>query len=161
VSTGPGRVMRAIKTAFDRSPSATFTVADLARIVYPDAKRIERKHRVAIIRALNTGSRSGTSFPGWASKKAYSSRTMIYYNRNNKRSREMMEARRRERLTRKRNEGRWERLPVSNQRGSSLALPLAIVRLKKWIAERERREGGPLVSWSLLRSTYLASLNNE
>jgi hypothetical protein len=51
MSRGPGRIERVIADAFTNNPSATFTVADLAASAYPGVNRIEKKHRVAILRA--------------------------------------------------------------------------------------------------------------
>jgi hypothetical protein len=59
MSRGPGRIERAIAKLFARLPSETFTVAELAAQIYltgedevgPDL--IEKKHRVAILRAAD------------------------------------------------------------------------------------------------------------
>ncbi|MGY4496959.1 hypothetical protein ACVWYH_000886 [Bradyrhizobium sp. GM24.11] len=51
MSKGPGRIQRAIEAAFAKSPSDTFTVEELGPIAYPGLNRIEKKHRVAILRA--------------------------------------------------------------------------------------------------------------
>jgi hypothetical protein len=53
VSRGPGRIERAIIEAFTANPSMTFTVDDLAAIAYPGLNRIEKKHRVAVLRAAD------------------------------------------------------------------------------------------------------------
>src|SRR6516225_6738775 len=51
MSRGPGRIQRAIEAVFSNSPTETFTVEELAVIVYPGINRVEKKHRVAILRA--------------------------------------------------------------------------------------------------------------
>jgi hypothetical protein len=51
VSRGPGRVERAIEATFKASPDQTFTIEELAAIVYPGATYIEKRHRVCVIRA--------------------------------------------------------------------------------------------------------------
>lgn len=51
MSKGPGRVERAIETAFRKSPRDTFSVVELMPHAYPGVNRAEKKHRVAIIRA--------------------------------------------------------------------------------------------------------------
>lgn len=51
MSRGPGRVERAIKAAFDAEPTRIFTTEYLCTHVYTDAARIEKKHRVSLIRA--------------------------------------------------------------------------------------------------------------
>jgi len=51
MSRGPGRVERAIKAAFDAEPTRVFTTEYLCTHVYTGATRIEKKHRVSLIRA--------------------------------------------------------------------------------------------------------------
>lgn len=51
MSRGPGRIERAIRALFDAHPDDAFTTADLCRACYPDARRIEHKHVVAVTRA--------------------------------------------------------------------------------------------------------------
>ena len=51
MSRGPGRVERAIEEAFRSNPTETFTAGELAVFVYPGLNRVEKKHRVAILRA--------------------------------------------------------------------------------------------------------------
>ena len=43
--------MRAIKAAFDAEPTRGFTIEDLYAHVYGRANKIEKKHRVSLIRA--------------------------------------------------------------------------------------------------------------
>lgn len=51
MSRGPGRVERAIKAAFDAEPNRVFTTEHLCARVYQGVTRIEKKHRVSLIRA--------------------------------------------------------------------------------------------------------------
>lgn len=51
MSRGPGRVERAIKAAFDAEPTRVFTTEYLCTHVYAGAAKIEKKHRVSLIRA--------------------------------------------------------------------------------------------------------------
>ena len=51
MSRGPGRVERAIKAAFEAEPTRVFTTEYLCTHVYAGATRIEKKHRVSLIRA--------------------------------------------------------------------------------------------------------------
>src|SRR5215469_15240361 len=51
MSRGPGRIERAIKAAFDAEPARVFTTEYLCTHVYAGATRIEKKHRVSLIRA--------------------------------------------------------------------------------------------------------------
>lgn len=50
MSRGPGRVQQAIQAIFASAPRSTFTVEDLAGLIYPGSP-VEKKHRVAILRA--------------------------------------------------------------------------------------------------------------
>src|SRR5215472_10864113 len=51
MSRGPGRIERAIKAAFDAEPARMFTTEYLCTHVYAGATKIEKKHRVSLIRA--------------------------------------------------------------------------------------------------------------
>ncbi len=51
MSRGPGRVERAIKAAFDAEPTRVFTTEYLCTHVYAGTLKIEKKHRVSLIRA--------------------------------------------------------------------------------------------------------------
>ncbi|MGU3536816.1 hypothetical protein [Methylobacterium sp. A54F] len=44
---------RAIEAAFIAQPSATFSIADLGPIAYPGLNQVEKRHRVAILRAAD------------------------------------------------------------------------------------------------------------
>jgi DNA (cytosine-5)-methyltransferase 1 len=51
MSRGRGRIERAIAAAFEAEPRRAFSVEALARIAYPDIEGVEKRHRVAVIRA--------------------------------------------------------------------------------------------------------------
>ena len=55
MSRGPGRIERAIASAFAAEPDNAFTIGDLCIRVYPEIARgfalPEKKHRVAVLRA--------------------------------------------------------------------------------------------------------------
>ncbi len=51
MSRGPGKIERAIEAVFAAEPDDAFTTADLCDRVYPSLNRVEKKHRVAVIRA--------------------------------------------------------------------------------------------------------------
>jgi hypothetical protein len=53
VSRGPGCIQRVIEAVFRDNPSATYSAAELAALAYPGAVSIEKKHRVATIRAAD------------------------------------------------------------------------------------------------------------
>jgi hypothetical protein len=50
---GPGRIERAIAAALDAEPDGAFTTDDLCDRVYRGVNRIEKKHRVAVLRAAS------------------------------------------------------------------------------------------------------------
>jgi hypothetical protein len=51
MSRGPGRLERAIRAAFKAEPDNAFTIEDLCDRVFPGVNRVEKKHRVSVIRA--------------------------------------------------------------------------------------------------------------
>ena len=53
MSAGPGHIMRAIATALERAePWQAHSVEDLCREAFPGLAKIQKKHRVAVIRAM-------------------------------------------------------------------------------------------------------------
>jgi hypothetical protein len=46
-----GRVQRLIVAMFTGNPGAVFSVADLGMVAYPGVNRVEKRHRVAVLRA--------------------------------------------------------------------------------------------------------------
>jgi hypothetical protein len=66
MSRGPGRIERAIMAVVAAEPDNAFTVADLCDRVYPGVNRIEKKHRVAVARAMkNAADRSAGELGLW------------------------------------------------------------------------------------------------
>jgi len=62
MSKGPGRIERTIRAAFADSPSRIYSVEQLAELAYPGVNCVEKKHRVAVIRAARAaGWRCGQS----------------------------------------------------------------------------------------------------
>jgi hypothetical protein len=53
VSRGPGRIEQSLRALFRDQPDGIFTTAELCRDVY-GRRRIEKKHRVAVLRALKS-----------------------------------------------------------------------------------------------------------
>ncbi|MCJ2011246.1 hypothetical protein [Methylobacterium sp. J-076] len=53
MSRGPGRVEQAIEAAFTGSPEDAFSVAELGALAYPGLNRVEKRRRVAILRAAD------------------------------------------------------------------------------------------------------------
>jgi hypothetical protein len=51
MSRGPGRVSRAIEAALKAEPDNAFTVEDLCDRIYRGINRVEKKHRVSVLRA--------------------------------------------------------------------------------------------------------------
>lgn len=75
MSKGPGRIMRAVMAAADAERGKPLLVQELCHRVYPQAAATEKKHRVAVIRAMRAllrergdltieqGSRAGSPCP--------------------------------------------------------------------------------------------------
>ena len=53
MSRGPGRIERAIEAAFTAEPSRAFPVETLALVAFPGVNRLEKKHRIAVLRAAH------------------------------------------------------------------------------------------------------------
>ena len=51
MSRGPGRIETAITDLAAANPSAVLTVEDLATVAYSSINKVEKKHRVAVLRA--------------------------------------------------------------------------------------------------------------
>lgn len=51
MSRGPGKIEKAVEAAFRENPDHAYTVEDLADHVFFGINRIEKKHRVSLIRA--------------------------------------------------------------------------------------------------------------
>jgi len=51
MSRGPGHVERTIEALFTENPTATFSTSELIAAVYGRVKWVEKKHRVAVLRA--------------------------------------------------------------------------------------------------------------
>jgi hypothetical protein len=51
MSRGPGHIERTVAALFTSHPTATFSTSELVEAVYPGRNRIEKKHRVAVLRA--------------------------------------------------------------------------------------------------------------
>jgi hypothetical protein len=54
MSKGPGRAQRAILALIAGNPDGAWTTDELCREVYAGINRVEKKHRVAVLRALRT-----------------------------------------------------------------------------------------------------------
>jgi hypothetical protein len=77
MSRGPGRIQRAIEDAFRQNSSSTYTVEDLAVIAYPGVNRIEKKHRVAVLRA---GAAAAEACGWWYGQAEMPGHQMLYCN---------------------------------------------------------------------------------
>jgi hypothetical protein len=51
MSRGPGRIEHAIEAVFTAAPDDAYTTEDLIDRAYPGLDRVEKKHRVAVLRA--------------------------------------------------------------------------------------------------------------
>ena len=78
MSRGSGRIEQAIIAAFTAAPDNAFTVAELCDRIYPEAGYVDKKHRVAIIRAAKSLSRRWPDL-GWRKSETLGGQT-IYFN---------------------------------------------------------------------------------
>jgi hypothetical protein len=77
MSKGPGRIERAIADAFAANTNGILSVDDLVSVAYRGINRVEKKHRVATIRAAN----KVAARMGWACQQAeMPGHPLVYYN---------------------------------------------------------------------------------
>jgi hypothetical protein len=77
MSKGPGRIERAIADAFAANSNGILSVDDLVSVAYQGINRVEKKHRVATIRAAN----KVAARVGWACWQAeMPGHPLVYYN---------------------------------------------------------------------------------
>lgn len=67
MSRGPGRIERAIEAVLDAEPDNAFTTDDLCNRVYGN-RLIEKKHRVAVIRAATSVAKGRSNLNWWRSE---------------------------------------------------------------------------------------------
>ncbi len=53
MSRGPGKIERTIEAAFASAPDDIFMMGDLVALAYPGVNRVEKKHRVSVLRAAS------------------------------------------------------------------------------------------------------------
>ncbi len=82
MSRGPGRIERAIHDLIEEHPDGAWTTEDLCHLIYPAASRAEKKHRVAMLRAMKTiRDKSGDRHRDWRLLLAGSTgRTLVLHN---------------------------------------------------------------------------------
>jgi hypothetical protein len=80
MSKGPGRIERAIAGILDRSPDNAFTTEELCEKVYR-TKQVQRKHRVAVLRAAASLAKRRDTLGVWVSDVLGS--TKVYYTIDN------------------------------------------------------------------------------
>jgi hypothetical protein len=74
---GPGRIERAIADAFAANSNGILSVDDLVSVAYQGINRVEKKHRVATIRAAD----KVAARIGWACRQAeMAGHPLVYYN---------------------------------------------------------------------------------
>jgi hypothetical protein len=78
---GPGHVERAIEAVLIAEPDNAFTVDDLCDRVYRGVNRIEKKHRVSVIRAAKLVAKRRPNFEWWRSE--HLGRTLVFYMADN------------------------------------------------------------------------------
>src|SRR5271163_1960986 len=77
MSRGPGKIEQAIETTFTRFPDQTFSTTELGPIAYPGVNRLEKKHRVSIIRAADKVAKR----IAWSARRTEApAGEMVYYN---------------------------------------------------------------------------------
>lgn len=83
MSRGPGRIEQVVDAAFTSAPDSTFTIEQLAALAYPGLNRIDKRHRVAILRASRSVCRRCHWDYGRSEAAAH---PMVYFNRHSVRS---------------------------------------------------------------------------
>jgi hypothetical protein len=68
MSRGPGRIERAIRALFDAHPDRHISTDDLVAHCYPGINHIERKHRVAVLRAAH---KVVAADPDWTTHRSF------------------------------------------------------------------------------------------
>lgn len=69
MSRGPGHIQRAIEAVFAAEPDNAFTTEDLCDRIYHGNNRVERKHRVAVLRAAKNVCTRSDSWQCWRGEK--------------------------------------------------------------------------------------------
>src|SRR4249919_1096138 len=74
-----GKLERAIRENLAAHPDEAFTTDELCRVCYPGAEQVERKHRVAVLRAID---KALAAEPDWRGRRANLSRgnRLVFYN---------------------------------------------------------------------------------
>jgi hypothetical protein len=85
MSRGNGHVQSSIEAALAASPHATYTIRDLAQTAYPGVI-IEKRHRVAVSRAVHSMKRSGIWPRQWDERRLGMHGEILYFHRVSKRS---------------------------------------------------------------------------
>jgi len=78
MSRGPGKIERIIRAVFAAEPDNAFTTEDLCDRAYPGVNRIEKKHRVAVLRAAQQLEARGDAI--WCIKGDGLGGTLIFFN---------------------------------------------------------------------------------
>ena len=81
MSKGPGRIERAIAAILDGEADNAFTTEDLCERVYSGVNRVEKKHRVAVLRAANKLVKRRDNTGCWRSENLGGTR--VYFNIDN------------------------------------------------------------------------------
>ena len=68
MSRGPGKIERAIRQLMAAEPTGAWTVEDLCERVYAGINRVEKKHRVSVLRALRRAVRDDADWALWTSE---------------------------------------------------------------------------------------------
>ena len=68
MSRGPGKIERAILALMQEQPDHAWTTEDLAENIYAGANKIEKKHRVSILRAMQSVTKNDPDWFLWRSE---------------------------------------------------------------------------------------------
>ncbi len=69
MSRGPGKIERAIRQLMADKPTGAWNVEDLCERVYTDINRVEKKHRVSVLRALRRVVQDDADWCLWRSER--------------------------------------------------------------------------------------------
>ncbi|MDH4990846.1 hypothetical protein QEZ48_08380 [Aquamicrobium lusatiense] len=75
MSRGPGKIERAVEALLNANPRRTFTGEEMALACYPGLNRVEKKHKVSVLRAAN----KVADRLRWASDRVWNSNSSIIF----------------------------------------------------------------------------------
>jgi hypothetical protein len=73
MSRGPGRIERAVEALFTSQPHMTYSTDELVEAVYRGVNRVEKKHRVAVLRAADNVAKRLGCWEKWKCERGFHS----------------------------------------------------------------------------------------